>query len=268
MTSQPLTETEEDIYLSKEGSIATLYFNRPEKRNALTFEMWQKIGRLIDKVEQDASIKVLVLRGVDESAFAAGADISEFKILRYTAEGANAYNNATLEAEGKLGKLSKPTIAMVQSYCVGGGCELALACDFRFSDSTGKFGVTPAKLGLIYNLPGTKNLVDLVGPSNAKDILFSGRIINAEEAYRMGLINRIYEPEELEKETYAYANLLASNAQMSIRGSKRIIGEILHGADEESEEIAQLILSSFESSDYREGVNAFLEKRKPDFKYS
>ncbi|KKK36500.1 hypothetical protein WQ57_18975 [Mesobacillus campisalis] len=262
-----VTETE-DIYLVKDGTIATLYFNRPQKRNALTFEMWKRIGSMVDDVESDPNIKVLILRGVDETAFAAGADISEFKTLRYTAEGANTYNNATLEAEAKLGSLSKPTIAMIQSYCVGGGCELALACDFRFSDNTGKFGITPAKLGLIYNLAGTKNLVDLVGPSNAKDILFSGRIIKAEEASRMGLIDRLYTSEELEKETYEYAKLLSKNAQMSVRGSKRIIGEVLQGATEESEEISQLILSSFESSDYKEGVHAFLEKRKPNFKYS
>lgn len=267
MTGKQLTETQ-DIYLLKEGGIATLFFNRPEKRNALTFDMWKKMGDLIDNVEQDQNIKVLILRGIDETSFAAGADISEFKTLRYSAEGANTYNNATLDTEDKLAKITKPTIAMVQSFCIGGGCELALACDFRFSDTTGKFGITPAKLGLIYNLPGTKNLVDLVGPSNAKDILYSGRIIKAEEAHHMGLIDRLYEPGEIVKETYEYAELLSRNAQLSIRGSKKIIGAILNGETEENEDIAELVLSSFESDDYKEGVHAFLEKRKPNFKYS
>lgn len=259
---------QQDLYLVKDGAVATLFFNRPEKRNALTFEMWKKMGDLLDEVEEDRNIKVLILRGVDETSFAAGADISEFKTLRYSAEGANTYNNATLHTEGKLAKLSKPTIAMVQSYCVGGGCELALACDFRFADTTGKFGITPAKLGLIYNLPGTKNLVDLIGPSGAKDILFSGRIIKADEAYHMRLIDRLYEPDEIIEKTYEYAELLARNAQMSVRGAKTIIHEILNGETEENDEIAQLVLSSFESGDYKEGVNAFLEKRKPKFTYS
>ncbi|GAB7386444.1 enoyl-CoA hydratase-related protein [Bacillaceae bacterium] len=256
------------LYLQKNGAIATLYFNRPEKRNALTYEMWQTIPRLLEEVEGDRAIKVLILRGVDATAFAAGADISEFKTLRYSAEGANIYNQATLIAEEKLAHLSKPTIAMVQGYCVGGGCELAVACDFRFSDTTGKFGITPAKLGLIYNLPGTKNLVDLVGPAKAKDILYSGRIMDAEEAFRIGLVDRLFPPEKIVEETYAYANLLAGNAQMSIRGTKRMIREILNGVTEETEELAQLVLSSFDSEDYKEGVRAFLEKRKPNFQYS
>lgn len=259
-------KTKQDIYLTKDGQIATLFFNRPEKRNALTLDMWNLLSACIDEVEADSSIKVLILRGVDESSFAAGADISEFKALRSTKEGAYHYNNATLLAEDKLLKLSKPTIAMIQGYCIGGGCELAVACDFRFSDTTGKFGITPAKLGLIYNLPGTKKLVETVGPSGAKDILFSGRIIQAEEALQMRLIDRLMKPEELVEKTYAYAELLCQNAQMTIRGTKTIITEILNGANEESEEIAQLVLSSFESEDYKEGVQAFLEKRKPVFK--
>ncbi|MDQ0272202.1 enoyl-CoA hydratase-related protein [Cytobacillus purgationiresistens] len=257
-----------DLYLAKDGAIATLFFNRPEKRNALTFDMWNKMDELLDEVEQDRNIKVLILRGIDETSFAAGADISEFKTLRYSAEGANTYNQATLKAEEKLAKLSKPTIAMIQSYCVGGGCELALACDFRFADTTGMFGITPAKLGLIYNLPGTKNLVDLVGPSNAKDILFSGRIIKADEAYHMRLIDRLYEPEEIIERTSEYAELIAKNAQMSVRGSKTIIQEVLNGEIKEQDEVARLVLSSFESEDYKEGVSAFLEKRKPKFTYS
>jgi enoyl-CoA hydratase len=156
MTQDGATK-KKDLKLVKEGAIATINFNRPEKRNALTYEMWIEIGEMIDDVAQDQNIKVLILRGADETSFAAGADISEFKTLRYSAEGAKKYNNATLATEKKLMDLNNPTISMIQSYCVGGGAELAVACDFRFSDTTGKFGITPAKLGLIYNLVGTKN---------------------------------------------------------------------------------------------------------------
>ncbi|MFZ4451609.1 enoyl-CoA hydratase-related protein [Salibacterium aidingense] len=258
----------DSVYVEKKDGIATLYFNRPEKRNALTYEMWKALPDLLDEVDKDQDIKVLILRGSDEKAFAAGADINEFKTLRYSFEGAKEYNNKTLLAEEKLDNLSKPTISLIQGYCVGGGCELAVTCDFRFSDTTGKFAITPAKLGLIYNLPGTKNLVDLVGPASAKDILYSGRILNAEEASDIGLIERLYSPEKVVEETYNYAHCLANNAQISIRGAKRIIREVNKGATEESEEIANLVLSSFDSEDYKEGVQAFLEKRKPNFKYS
>lgn len=256
------------VYMDKSKEIATIYFNRPDKRNALKYEMWVAIAELMEQCEEDEEIKVVVFRGVDETAFAAGADIGEFKTLRYTAEGADTYNRATLIAEETIMHLSKPTIAMIQSFCVGGGCEIALACDFRFSDQNGKFGITPAKLGLVYNLPGTKNLVDLVGPAKAKDILYTGRLLNADEALRIGLIDRVYTAEEIAEKTYEYAELICKNAQFAVRGSKYVVSKILEGETEDTPEIAKLVLDSFETEDYREGVTAFMEKRHPDFKYS
>lgn len=258
----------ENIYLQKEGSIGYIILNRPDKRNALSLDMWTKIPKLVKQCDEDREIKVVIFRGVDSSAFSAGADISEFKTLRYNAEDAYRYNQATLDAEKAIMDCTKPTIAMIQGFCVGGGCEIAVACDFRFSDTNGKFGITPAKLGLIYNLPGTKNLVDLVGPAKAKDILYTGRIMDAEEALRIGLIDRIFPPEEIETETRKYAELICQNAQFSVRGAKKVIRSVLQGATEESPEIAKLILDSFDTDDYREGVRAFLEKRKPQFRYS
>ncbi len=256
------------ILLKKEDEIATIYFNRPEKRNAMNFEMWKTIQRLVEECDRDPEVKVIIFRGIDETAFSAGADISEFKTLRYNAEGADKYNRETMKAEAAIMNTLKPTIAMIQGYCVGGGCEIAVACDFRFTDPSGKFGITPAKLGIVYNLPGTKNLVDLVGPSNAKDILYTGRLLDAEEAYRIGLVDRIFSAEEIEAETYAYAKRICQNAQMSVRGAKFVINEVLKGETEDTEEIAKLVLDSFDSEDYKEGVNAFLNKRKPVFKYS
>jgi enoyl-CoA hydratase len=256
------------VYLEKENEIGTIYFNRANKRNALNYEMWINIIELTKQCDEDPNIKVIVFRGIDDSAFSAGADISEFKTLRYTAEGANKYNQATLDAEKLIIESSKPTIAMVQGFCVGGGCEIALACDFRFSSSDGKFGITPAKLGLVYNLPGTKNLVDLVGLSNAKEILYTGRLLEAEEAKEIGLINRIYPKEQLEEETYLFAKRICQNAQFSVRGAKYVISQVAKGEVEDTETIAKLVLDSFETEDYREGVTAFLEKRKPTFTYS
>lgn len=256
------------VFLEKHEEIATIYLNRPNKRNAFSYDMWKAITDLVKQCEEDREVKVIIFRGIDDSAFSAGADISEFKTLRYTAEGADRYNNAALEAEKAIMHVPKPTIAMIQSFCIGGGCEIAVACDFRFSDVNGRFGITPAKLGLVYNLPGTKNLVDLVGPSKTKDILFSGRLLDAEEALRIGLIDRIYSPGEIVDKTYEYARTICKNAQFAVRGSKYVIGKVLEGETEDTEEVSKLVLESFETDDYKEGVNAFLEKRKPEFKYS
>ncbi|MDQ0339955.1 enoyl-CoA hydratase/carnithine racemase [Caldalkalibacillus uzonensis] len=256
----------EHLFLEKQGHVATLYLNRPEKKNALTYEMWAAIPGFIEEVEADDEIKVLIIRGVNGEAFAAGADISEFETLRSTPEGAMKYNEKVLAAEAALYNCSKPIIAMIQKYCIGGGCEIAAACDLRFTSENGIFGITPAKLGLIYDLSATKNVVDLIGPSRAKDILFSGRFLDAQEAFAYGLVDHVYPDEEIVEKTYAYAEMVASRAQKTVKGAKKIIREILNGATEETEEIKQMILDSFVSSDYKEGVRAFLEKRQPQFK--
>ncbi|QQK78889.1 enoyl-CoA hydratase/isomerase family protein [Salicibibacter cibi] len=262
------TKTEKDIYYEVNDEIATIYFNRSHKRNALTYDIWREIPKIIEECEDNPNVKMIIFQSVDEKAFSAGADISEFKTHRYTAESASHYNDVTMKAEKAIMNVSKPTIAMIQGFCVGGGCEIAVACDFRFSDENGKFGITPARLGLVYNTPGTKNLVDLVGPAKAKDILYTGRLITAEEALGIGLIDRVISSEDIQEETGAYAGTICNNAQFAVRGSKRIVHEVLEGATEDSDETAQLILDSFVSEDYQEGVNAFLEKRKAHFKYS
>lgn len=256
------------VYLEVSDGIGTIYLNRSHKRNALNYEMWLDIKQLVEECNENREVRVIIFRSVDDTAFSAGADIGEFKTLRYSAEDADKYNRATLEVEKAIMYSPKPSIAMVKGFCVGGGCEIALACDFRFSDDSGKFGITPAKLGLVYNLPGTKNLVDLVGPSKAKDILYTGRLIHPSEANQIGLIDRIYSSNELVNKTYDYAKLIAKNAQIAVRGSKYVIREVLEGEMQDTEEIAKLVLESFESTDYKEGVNAFLEKRKPNFQYS
>lgn len=259
---------QEEIYLVKEPPIAFLFLNRPEKRNALTLNMWKAIPRLVQEVRDDREIKVLIVRGADGRAFAAGADISEFETLRTGVEQAEAYNAATAAAEEALSTLPKPTIAMIQGYCIGGGCSIALSCDLRFSDTNGRFGITPARLGLVYGLPSTKRLVDVVGPSHAKYILFSGRQLDAQRAYEIGLVNELHAPDEILEKTLEFAHTLAANAQLSIRSTKYIIQRILEGQWEDNEETARLRHESFDSDDYREGVRAFLEKRQPRFTYS
>lgn len=257
---------EQSLYVTRTGSIASIVLNRPEKRNALNLEMWIGLSGLLQQLEADEETKVVVIRGVDDSAFAAGADISEFVNNRSSSGKAKEYNQHAMEAVDRLQLFPKPTIAMIQKYAIGGGLDIALACDFRFSAEDGVFAITPAKLGIVYNLTSTKRLVDLVGPSKAKEILYTGRTLDAAEALRIGLVDHIYASDEIADKTYAFAQLLTERSQVSIRGTKRIVQAILDGHTEENEEIAQLVLQSYDSEDYREGVQAFLEKRKPRFR--
>jgi enoyl-CoA hydratase len=259
---------EEDLYLERTGEVATLVINRPRKRNAITYEMWQAIPDLVREAEEDTGVKVLLVRGADASAFSAGADIGEFEARRSDSESARIYNEATHEAERALDSMQKPTIAMVQGPCIGGGCGVALACDLRISDTSGRFGITPAKLGLVYSLSATKQLVDLVGPAKSKYILFSGRQVDARRAYEIGLVDQLYEPEEVEEQTWELAEELCSRAQFSVRSTKHIIRLILSGQAEDDEETVSLRNGSFDTEDYQEGVRAFLDKRPPNFTYS
>lgn len=260
--------TKKDILLEKKGEIATIIFNRPEKRNALNYEMWKMIPSFVADVESDQSIKVLIIRGADETSFAAGADISEFKELRAEAESAKVYNVATHEAERALATMTKPSVAMVQSFCIGGGLGIALSCDFRFSDTNGKFGITPARLGLVYSLTSTKQLVDLVGPARAKYILFSGKILGVDHALQIGLVDQIHAPEEIVEKTYEFAETVCERAQFTVRSTKEIVGLIMAGQVEENTRTEYLRTASFDTDDYKEGVQAFLERRKPNFTYS
>jgi lactate 2-monooxygenase len=251
------------LFVEKEGAIATIVLNRPEKRNALNLAMWVTLSQLLNQLEEDPETKVVVIRGVD--VFSAGADISEFVSNRSSAEKAKTYNDQSMNAVDRLHRFPKPTIAMIQKYAVGGGLDIALSCDFRFTSEDGIFAITPAKLGIVYNLTSTKRLVDLVGPSKTKEILYTARSLDAHEAYRFGLVDRIYSKDEIAKKTYEFARLLAERSQVSIRGTKKMVQAILDGATEESPPLAQMVLDSFDSDDYREGVQAYLEKRKPQF---
>ncbi|WP_062350713.1 enoyl-CoA hydratase/isomerase family protein [Bacillus kwashiorkori] len=255
------------VYLQVHDEIGTIFINRPKKRNALTVDMWRQLISHVEQCDNDKNVKVIIIRSTTNEAFSAGADISEFATVRNSIESVMEFNKLPMTLEKRLANCSKPSIAMISGFCIGGGCEIAIACDFRFADFTSKFAITPAKLGIVYNTPGTKNLVDLVGPSNAKDLLFTGRMINAEEAREMGLINKVVSHDNLERITYEFATQIANNAQLTVRSSKKIITDILHGATEDSEEVVELIKESIDSSDYKEGVAAFLQKRKPNFTY-
>jgi enoyl-CoA hydratase/carnithine racemase len=248
------------LRLEIEGAIATLTIDRPSKRNAMSFEMWSAVPRLLDEVAADDAVRALVIRGTDH--FSAGADISEFATLRADAAGAERYGAAVLAGERAIADLPKPTIAAITGVCVGGGCEIALACDMRVAAPDARFGITPAKLGIVYNFTSTKQLVDVVGPAWARQILFTADILDADTALRIGLVNEL--TEDPVARAVELATTMAARAQVSVRGAKRIIAKITEG-DHEDAEVRALYTESVQSADYAEGVAAFLEKRTPRF---
>ncbi|MEK7710081.1 MAG: enoyl-CoA hydratase-related protein, partial [candidate division NC10 bacterium] len=199
-------------------------------------------------------------------AFASGADISEFKEVRKDIATAQAYNKETEATYLAIRQCPKPTVAMIFGFCMGGAMAIAMACDLRFAAAGAKFGIPAARLGIIYGLGSVRQLVDLVGPSYAKDILFSARTFEAQEALQIGFINRLLPLAELEAYTYEYLKKVAENAPLSVRGAKITIEAILEdGGVRQKERIRQLALEAFESQDYKEGTGAFLEKRPPRF---
>ncbi|MEO1038461.1 MAG: enoyl-CoA hydratase-related protein [Pseudomonadota bacterium] len=256
--------SQDAVYLTREGASAHLVLNRPEKRNALNEAMWAAIPGLLAQAETDPSVRLLIVRGAG-GAFAAGADISEFEDVYATAERAAAYSRTIAAALDGLAGFAKPTLAVIEGACVGGGCGLALACDLRFAAQGSKFGITPGKLGLVYTLNDTRRLVDAVGLSAAKDILFTGRLLDGEEALDTGLINRLLPREALLDEAQDYATLVAQASAHSARVTKQIMARIIAGQSQDDDETRQLFLDAFQSADFQEGYRAFLEKRKPDF---
>ena len=258
----------EPLLVQRDGEIATLVLNRPDSHNAITLDMYRALPGLLEEIDRDSDIKVLVVRGAGEKSFASGADITEFREVRSNADGARLYNRAVEAAERALEGLSKPAIALVHGYCIGGGAGLAMACDLRFADERARFAITPAKLGLVYSLESTKRLVDLVGPSRAKWILMSGQQVHADRARELGLFDEVVPVEELDRLTYEFAELLCSRAQFTVRAVKEIVRRIVAGQTAEDEATRELRNSSFDTDDYAEGVRAFLEKRAPAFTWS
>ena len=256
------------LLIERTGEVATLVINRQDSRNALSLQVYRDLPGLLAELDADTGVKVLVVRGAGERAFAAGADISEFQEVRGNAESAKTYNEHVAAAENALESFSKPTVAMIHGYCIGGGFGLALACDLRFGDERSRFAITPAKLGLVYSLESTKRLVDLVGPARAKWVLYSGEQIPAERARDLGIIDELYAGEDLERETYEFCDLITTRAQFSVRASKQIVGRIVGGQSEDDEHTTFLRNSSFDTDDYAEGVSAFLAKRSPEFTWS
>ena len=254
------------ILVERADGIATVTINRPKMRNAVSLAMWTAIGEAMQALAKDDAVRAIVIRGAGTEAFASGADISEFKENRKDTETALHYNKQTELAYSSLRHCPKPTVAMIFGYCMGGAMALAMACDLRFAAEGSKFGIPAARLSIIYGLDPVHQLVDLVGPAYAKDILFSARTVEADEALRIGFIQRLMPAAQLEAHTREYLGKVANNAPLSIRGTKAQVRAIFEGiTDRHRAELAELGLETFNSQDYKEGTSAFLEKRAPRF---
>jgi enoyl-CoA hydratase/carnithine racemase len=259
--------TQTDKMLSrKEGGVGYLTFNNPERHNAVSLEMWEAASGFLEDFKNDKNIRVVVLTGAGGKAFVSGADISKFESERSNKENIDRYNVAVDKANTAVYEFPKPTIAMIRGYCIGGGVGLALCCDMRICSENSKFGVPAAKLGLGYGFTGIKKLVDVVGPSFAKEIFYTARQFNAPEALAMGLVNRMLPEAELEKYVKDYADTISGNAPMTVDAVKFIVGEVVKPESKRDlKKAADLVAECFASKDYIEGRKAFMEKRKPAF---
>jgi enoyl-CoA hydratase len=256
----------EKLIARKEGSIGWVIFNNPERRNALSIDMWQGIPVLLEGFENDPEVRVLMFAGAGDKAFVSGADISQFENQRASAEADDRYSAITDAALAALERLAKPSIAMIRGFCIGGGLAVALSCDLRIAADDAKFGIPAARLGLGYRFDGVKRLVDIVGPANASEVLFTARHVDASDALRMGLVNKVAAVSELENTARSYAAWISDNAPLTVRASKLAVREAL--TDPERRKLGELdaaIAACFQSEDFAEGRRAFLEKRKPHF---
>ncbi|HEY5898972.1 MAG TPA: enoyl-CoA hydratase [Burkholderiales bacterium] len=254
----------EQILARKDGAIGWLVFNNPERRNAVSLEMWQAIPEVLAGFESDAAIRAVVLAGAGDKAFASGADISQFEKERATAEQVARYDEIGQKAQARLKECDKPTIAMIRGYCLGGGLNIASLCDLRIAADDARFGIPAAKMGLGYRAGSMKQLVDLVGPAYAREIMITARQFSAAEAHQMGLVHRVVAVAELERATREYCDMIAANAPLTMRAAKRIIREVTAGSYDAAA-CAAWVKECFDSEDYKEGRRAFMEKRKPVF---
>ena len=253
------------VHSEKDGAIGWIVFDQPERRNAISVQMWRQLTEIVADLAREDAVRVVVMRGAGDLAFVAGADISEFEQSR-TSESAESYDADTARAMGALAGLEKPVLAMIHGFCVGGGVAISLNADLRYAADDAVFAIPAARLGLGYQMAGLEMLSNVVGFSNAKEIFFTARRFDAEEALRMGLVNAILPKGELEDHVRGVAEQIAANAPLTVRSVKLIVRELAREPSaRDAKAIHQAIRRCFESEDYREGVRAFMEKRRPDF---
>lgn len=256
----------EQLLCDVDDGIALVTFNNPTKRNALSVEIRTALPGVLRALQVDADVRVVVLTGAGDKAFVSGADISEFGERRTTPEARAAYDRAGADAGQAWHELEKPIIAMIRGFCIGGGLLTAMQADIRIASDDSQFGVPAARLGLGYGFGGVEQLISLVGPSWASEILFSARRLNADEALHCGLVNRVTTVDSLRDEVWALASSIRDNAPLTVASLKAAIREGRRPHDKRDlDRVAAMVEACFRSDDYKEGQAAFLEKRQPRF---
>ncbi len=255
---------EAELRLERDGAVARIVLARPERQNAIGAAMWQALAGFCSELEHDHQVRMVVVSG-EGGTFSAGADIGEFARVFADRDAAQDYNELVQDALGRLEKLPQPTIAQITGNCIGGGCALAVACDLRFAADDARLGITPARLGLAYALGDVRRLVGLIGVARAKDLLFSGRLMGASEALRLGLLDRMVAADQLAAEVSAYAHSLGALSGNSQRSIKAMIRLVAQGQRDEDDVSRDLRDGAIEHPDFAEGRSAFLARRPPRF---
>lgn len=246
--------------------VGLVTFNQPEKRNAMSVGMWEGLGAILDDFAANPAVRVVVLTGAGHKAFVSGADISQFESQRANADAQREYDRLTSAGRAKLAAFGKPVIARIRGFCLGGGLGIAMQADLRIAAEDSQFGIPAARLGIAYGFDMVRKLVSFVGPAHAKMLMFSGARIDAREAERIGLINRMVPDEDLIPTVSELARTIAMNAPLTIRAAKLAVSESLKtDSERDVDAVTRAVLACFDSADYREGRTAFMEKRQPVF---
>ena len=259
--------TTEKMLSRVEEGVGYITFNNPEKHNAVSIEMWDALEKILDEFRSSKEIRVIVLNGAGGKSFVSGADISKFDKERSSKDAVLSYNKRTQKVYELLETFPKPTIAMIDGYCIGGGLNLAVCCDIRICSEKSKFAMPAAKLSLGYPFSSIKRLFEVMGPGMAKHFMFTAEKISASEALACGLVQKLVSAENIETYVRDYALTISHNAPLTIKAMKQIGIEILKNPDERDLLLCEQLASAcFDSEDYKEGRKAFMEKRKPNFK--
>jgi enoyl-CoA hydratase/carnithine racemase len=254
------------LLVEKKGSVGWIVFNQPAKRNAINGEMWRGIAPAMRQFDADAKVRAVVFRGAGSEAFSAGADISEFQKIRAERQSVSQYDGLLDEVLRAIQDSRKPSLAMIHGFCMGGGLEIALACDLRYCGKSAQFGIPAAKLGLAYNVEGHKRLLETVGHARAREIMFLGGRYDASQGLAMGLVHRVVADAQLEELVSSVLKTLCENAPLAIANSKAIIEEYVKAAGPPDHKVMDAAIDrAARSADYEEGRKAFMEKRKPKF---
>lgn len=250
-----------------DGAVGWITFDHPGRHNAMSVGMWESLGAAVEALESDRAVRVIVLRGAGDKAFVSGADISQFESARDTLEANLRYEVIGDAGMSRLARCSKPTIAMLQGWCLGGGVAIALNCDLRIADESLRFGIPAARLGVGYRWGGIKKLMDTVGAANAREIFLSARRFDAQDALRMGFVGQVVPRGGLEAAVRSRCEELAANAPLTMAAVKLAIDELSRaGADADTQRMDAATRRAYTSEDFAEGRRAFMEKRPPVFR--